>query len=100
MNEHAYGLTGTIPGDLKSAQPEAESTIGGLVDLSDQLSAAVSDVWDAWWCVKEGPRPAMPAVLTTPAPPLPSDRIKRLDISFHEHIRELRNLATEMRSRA
>ena len=72
------------------------SSSAGLVALSDQLEAAVSDAYQAWHDFRFGVEP----MAQTPDVAAPTDRIERVGTSIQTQIRCLRELANQIRERA
>ena len=71
-------------------------TLGGIVALTDQLDAAVADVWDAWSTLLYGPSP----VNEQPVAAQAQDRFVRATDYLNGNIARLRDLASAIRQRA
>src|SRR5690349_2660616 len=79
---------------------ERAPTLTDLIALSDQLTAGVQDVADAWIAFNQGKDALANIPLRPEAMPVSTYRIDRLHTEMHERINELQRLASDIRSRA
>lgn len=93
----AKGLSEMAGSTHEQEASTTQATLGGLVALSDQIEAAVTDVLDAWvgfLFVTDQSSPSRGDAVT-----VPSDKMLRAADVMHLQVVRLRALAEEIRSR-
>lgn len=81
------------------AAEKRPETVTELVGVTDQLAAAVRDIWGAWAEFRFGP-PTGAEGATPQSKEVEADRLMRIGAGIHEQVAALRDLAQHIRQRA
>jgi len=90
MDNYSSALTGTIAPDI--------ATMETLLSMADQVSAAATDVEEAWRTFCFGKNASPPSL--QPEPPPPENRFEYSRESLSRSVTRLRQMADNIRSRA